>query len=52
MRSVTQDDCHIFCTEEQIQQEFSLCLQLITEVLHAYKLTDYRVQLSLSLIHI
>lgn len=47
VRSVTQDDCHIFCTEEEIQQEFSLCLQLITEVLHAYKLTDYRVQLSL-----
>ena len=47
VRAVTQDDCHIFCTEEQIQEEFSRCLQLITEVLATYKLTDYRVQLSL-----
>ncbi len=47
VRSLTQDDCHIFCTPEQIQEEFSRCLQLITEVLGAYQLTDYRVQLSL-----
>jgi threonyl-tRNA synthetase len=47
VRSLTQDDCHIFCTPDQIQQEFSLCLQLIREVLAAYQMTDYRVQLSL-----
>jgi threonyl-tRNA synthetase len=47
VRSLTQDDCHIFCTPEQIQEEFSLCLQLIREVLAAYQMTDYRVQLSL-----
>ena len=47
VRSLTQDDCHIFCTEEQIQEEFSRCLHLITEVLATYQLTDYRVQLSL-----
>jgi threonyl-tRNA synthetase len=47
VRSLTQDDCHIFCTEEQIQEEFSRCLHLITEVLETYGLTDYRVQLSL-----
>ncbi len=47
VRSLTQDDCHIFCTEEQIQEEFSRCLHLITEVLGTYGLTDYRVQLSL-----
>jgi threonyl-tRNA synthetase len=47
VRSLTQDDCHIFCMPEQIQAEFSLCLRLITEVLAAYQLTDYRVQLSL-----
>lgn len=47
VRALTQDDCHIFCTEEQIQQEFSLCLRLISEVLATYQLTDYRVQLSL-----
>jgi threonyl-tRNA synthetase len=47
VRSLTQDDCHIFCTPEQIQEEFSRCLQLIREVLGAYRMSDYRVQLSL-----
>ena len=47
VRSLTQDDCHIFCTEEQIGEEFARCLHLITEVLQTYGLTDYRVQLSL-----
>jgi threonyl-tRNA synthetase len=47
VRAVTQDDCHIFCTPDQIQEEFSSCLQLVREVLAAYQLTDYRVQLSL-----
>jgi threonyl-tRNA synthetase len=47
VRAVTQDDCHIFCTEEQIQEEFGRCLRLVTEVLETYGLTDYRVQLSL-----
>jgi threonyl-tRNA synthetase len=47
VRSLTQDDCHIFCLPEQIQAEFDRCLQLIREVLAAYQLTDYRVQLSL-----
>lgn len=47
VRSVTQDDCHIFCTEEQIEEEFSLALRLITEVLDRYRFTDYKVRLSL-----
>ncbi len=47
VRSLTQDDCHIFCTEEQVQEEFALALRLIQEVLSTYRLTDYRVQLSL-----
>ncbi|HET8629226.1 MAG TPA: threonine--tRNA ligase [Thermomicrobiales bacterium] len=47
VRALTQDDCHIFCTEEQIREEFGRCLRLITEVLTTYGLTDYRVQLSL-----
>jgi threonyl-tRNA synthetase len=47
VRSLTQDDCHIFCTPGQILEEFSRCLHLIREVLAAYQLTDYRVQLSL-----
>ena len=47
VRSLTQDDCHTFCTPEQIEQEFSLDLQVIKEVLERYRFTDYRVRLSL-----
>ena len=47
VRALTQDDCHIFCRPDQIEEEFSLALQLIREVLNTYKFTDYRVRLSL-----
>ncbi len=47
VRALTQDDCHIFCTPDQIEQEFSLALKLIREVLETYKFTDYSVRLSL-----
>ncbi|MGA9190901.1 MAG: threonine--tRNA ligase [Anaerolineales bacterium] len=47
VRALTQDDCHIFCTPEQIQSEFALALEVIQEVLDWYKFSDYRVQLSL-----
>src|ERR1700682_398860 len=47
VRALTQDDCHIFCTEEQVESEFSLALRLIREVLNRYGFQDYRVQLSL-----
>lgn len=47
VRALTQDDCHIFCTEEQIESEFSLALRLIQEVLGRYHFTDYKVRLSL-----
>lgn len=47
VRSLTQDDCHIFCTEDQVESEFSLALQLIREVLTRYGFQDYRVRLSM-----
>ncbi len=47
VRALTQDDAHIFCTPEQIEQEFLLALQIIQEVLNRYRFTDYRVRLSL-----
>jgi threonyl-tRNA synthetase len=47
VRALTQDDCHIFCTEEQIGSEFTLALRLIQEVLARYRFTDYKVRLSL-----
>ena len=47
VRALTQDDCHIFCTPEQIEEEFTLALNLIREVLDRYRFSDYRVDLSL-----
>jgi len=47
VRALTQDDCHIFCRPDQIEEEFGLALNLIREVLGTYKFTDYRVDLSL-----
>jgi threonyl-tRNA synthetase len=47
VRSLTQDDCHIFCTPDQIESEFSLALHLIQEVLARYGFEDYYVRLSL-----
>jgi threonyl-tRNA synthetase len=47
VRALTQDDCHTFCTPEQIEQEFTLCLNVIREVLDRYRFSDYSVRLSL-----
>lgn len=47
VRSLTQDDCHIFCTPEQIESEFTLALRLIREALQRYGFEDYHVRLSL-----
>jgi threonyl-tRNA synthetase len=47
VRALTQDDAHIFCTEEQVQEEFGRALEIIREVLDTYGFTDYRVRLSL-----
>jgi threonyl-tRNA synthetase len=47
VRSLTQDDAHIFCTEDQIQDEFARALEIVREVLDTYGFADYRVQLSL-----
>jgi len=47
VRSLTQDDCHIFCTPEQVQEEFGRALDVITETLDTYGFRDYRIDLSL-----
>jgi len=47
VRSLTQDDAHVFCTEEQVQDEFRRALEIIREVLDTYGFEDYRVRLSL-----
>ena len=46
VRGLTQDDAHLFCTPEQVEQEFKDTLGLVKYVLEAVGLHDYRVQLS------
>jgi threonyl-tRNA synthetase len=47
VRGFTQDDAHIFCTSEQVEQEFRATLELTELVLKSVGLDDYRIQLSL-----
>src|SRR5215210_7568747 len=47
VRALTQDDAHVFCTEDQVQEEFARALEIIREVLDTYDFEDYRVRLSL-----
>ncbi|MGD9891143.1 MAG: threonine--tRNA ligase [Dehalococcoidia bacterium] len=47
VRSLTQDDCHVFCRPDQIEEEFTRCLHMVREVLTAFGMTEYRLQLSL-----
>jgi len=46
VRGFTQDDAHLFCTPEQVGDEFKITLGLVKYVLDAVGLEDYRVQLS------
>ncbi len=47
VRGFTQDDAHIFCTEEQVEQELQSCLQLVLKVLSTLGMDSYRVRLGL-----
>ncbi|MEZ6136236.1 MAG: threonine--tRNA ligase [Pirellulaceae bacterium] len=47
VRGLTQDDAHIFCTPEQVEEEFRNTIELTRFVLESVGLHDYRVQLSL-----
>ena len=45
VRGFTQDDAHLFCTEEQVPAEFSGCIEMTQFVLNCLGLTNYRVRL-------
>ncbi|HEX4415656.1 MAG TPA: threonine--tRNA ligase, partial [Lacipirellulaceae bacterium] len=45
VRGFTQDDAHIFCTEEQVADEFRNCLEMTQTVLASLGMNDYRVRL-------
>src|SRR5260221_1972561 len=47
VRSVTQDDAHVFMRPDQVQQEFDNAVNLTLEVFNTYGLSDYSVRLSL-----
>jgi threonyl-tRNA synthetase len=47
VRGFTQDDAHIFCTEEQLADELSGCLKLINIIFNTLGMSDYRVRISL-----
>jgi threonyl-tRNA synthetase len=46
VRGFTQDDAHIFCTPEQIEDEVVNCLQFAIDTLNAYGFTEYEAELS------
>jgi threonyl-tRNA synthetase len=46
VRAFTQDDGHIFCTEEQIQGEVTAFIDLLQEVYHDFGFEDLQIKLS------
>ncbi len=47
VRSFTQDDAHLFCTEEQLPAEVLGCLNLVKTVFNLLGMKDYRVRVGL-----
>ena len=47
VRGFTQDDAHIFCTNEQVKSEFIKVIDLILKVFDSLSFDDYSVQVSL-----
>jgi threonyl-tRNA synthetase len=45
VRGFTQDDAHLFCTEEQVADEFRGCLEMTRHILGVLGLDEYRVRL-------
>lgn len=47
VRGFTQDDAHIFCTEEQVKDEFIAVVKLVQKVLNKLDFKEYTAQISL-----
>lgn len=47
VRGFTQDDAHLFCTEDQVAQELLGCLALVKIVLTTLGMQEYRVRVGL-----
>ncbi len=47
VRGFTQDDAHLFCTEEQVPGEIQGCLELVKIIFGTLGMKDYRVRVGL-----
>ncbi len=47
VRGFTQDDAHLFCTEDQVADEIRGCLHLVKTILQILGMKDYRVRVGL-----
>ncbi|HBC0467430.1 TPA: threonine--tRNA ligase [Legionella pneumophila] len=47
VRNMVQDDAHIFCTEEQIQSEVAMMLELVQSVYKDFGFTEIKYRLAL-----
>ncbi len=47
VRGFTQDDAHLFCTEDQVPGEIQGCLQLVKTIFATLGMTDFRVRVGL-----
>lgn len=46
VRSFTQDDAHVFCTEEQILQEVSACIEMVFDTYKTFGFNEVDIKLS------
>ncbi|MFA5139439.1 MAG: threonine--tRNA ligase [Elusimicrobiota bacterium] len=46
VRGFTQDDAHIFCTPEQIDDEVAGCVQFSMDLLKTFGFTEFKIELS------
>ncbi len=46
VRSLTQDDCHVFVMPSQIEEEIGLMLDMVAEVYEAFQFKDFWVRIS------
>ncbi|OOF80018.1 threonine--tRNA ligase [Rodentibacter caecimuris] len=46
VRGFTQDDAHIFCTEDQIESEVTSCIKMVYDIYSTFGFTDIYVKLS------
>ena len=47
VRGFTQDDAHIFCTPDQVEDEFTKVIDLVLHIFRTLSFNDYVVQVSL-----